>query len=122
MSEAPRNLVVLLTHGPESEMSSVGMTIANGGMTAGMKVSLFLTGGGVDIVRKRATDLTHVAPLSPLSELIADFQARGGVIWACPPCVKSRGYEQSDLIDGVTIVGASLMHELIAGGAGTLSF
>ena len=54
--------------------------------------------------------------------MIEDFQKRGGVIWACPPCVKSRGYEQSDLIEGVTIVGGSAMHAEIKQGAATLSF
>ncbi|HEX4296630.1 MAG TPA: DsrE family protein [Devosia sp.] len=47
---------------------------------------------------------------------------RGGTVWACPPCVKARGYEQSDLIDGVVIAGASGMHQLIAAGGATVSF
>ena len=32
--------------------------------------------------------------------------ARGGTIWACTPCVKSRGYSETDLLDGVVISGA----------------
>jgi hypothetical protein len=36
--------------------------------------------------------------------------------------VKSRGYEQADFLDGVTIVGASAMHAEIKSGAATLSF
>jgi len=36
--------------------------------------------------------------------------------------VTARGYEQSDLIDGVIVAGASGMHELIQAGAATLSF
>jgi predicted peroxiredoxin len=118
----PRNLVVVVTHGIDHELSSVALTIANGGMTAGLKVSLFLSSSGVDIVRKRAADSTQVKPLEPLAALIADFIKRGGTIWACTPCVKARGYTQEDLIEGVTIMGASGMHELIAGGAATLSF
>ena len=51
----------------------------------------------------------------------ADFQARGGVIWACPPCVKARGYGPEDLLDGVAIQGASAMHAEIKAGAATLS-
>ena len=41
---------------------------------------------------------------------------------ACTPCVKARGYEQQDLLDGVIITGASVMHEEIKKGAATLSF
>ncbi|HSV55377.1 MAG TPA: hypothetical protein VLJ57_24855 [Burkholderiaceae bacterium] len=60
--------MVVVTQGIEHELSSVALTIALGGLTAGLKVSLFLTSSGV------------------------------------------------------TIVGASAIHELIRNGAATLSF
>jgi len=122
MENGNRNLVVLMTHGTDHELSSVGFTIANGGLTAGLGVSIFLTSAAVDLVRKRAAQSTRVAPLEPLEAMIGDFIKRGGGLWACTPCVKARGYEQADLIDGVTITGASKMHELIRQGAATLSF
>jgi predicted peroxiredoxin len=117
-----RNLVVVLTRGIDHELSSVGFTIANGGLTAGLKVSVFLTSSAVDLARKGAIDLTQAKPLEPLADLAKDFLSRGGTIWACPPCVKSRGYTQDDLLPGVTIMGASAVHELIKAGAATLSF
>lgn len=119
---ASRSLCVLMTHGSDDEMSSVGFTIACGGLTAGLKVSAFLTSAAVDLVRKRAIETTVVPPLSPLRELVQDFMKRGGVVWACTPCVKARGYEQQDLIEGVIITGASVLHEQIKQGAATLSF
>jgi predicted peroxiredoxin len=120
MPPSSRELVVLITHGADHELSSVAFTIANGGMTAGLSVSAFLTGGAVDLVRKRAIDNTVVHPLDPLAALVKDFLARDGRL--CTPCVKARGYEQSDLIDGVEIAGSSKIHELIKAGAATLSF
>jgi predicted peroxiredoxin len=122
MQAGTDKLVVLMTKGIDSELSSVAFTIANGGLTAGLKVSVFLTSAAIDLVRRNGQRLTQVAPLEPLAALIADFQKRGGVIWACPPCVKSRGYEQADLLDGVIVVGASAMHAEIKAGAATLSF
>jgi len=120
--EAKRSLVVLMTHGADHELSSVGFTIACGGLTAGLDVGVFLTSAAVDLVRKRAIDATVVPPLSPLRDLVQDFMKRGGKVWACTPCVKARGYEQGDLIDAVAISGASVMHERIKQGAATLSF
>lgn len=122
MAEPARNLIVVITHGTEHELSSVALTIANGGISAGLGVSIFLTSSGVDLVRRRAIELTHVAPLDPLAALVTDFLRRGGTIWACTPCVRARGYEPDDLIEGVVIAGASGMHQLIAAGAATLSF
>jgi predicted peroxiredoxin len=115
-------LVVLVTKGIESELSSVAFTIANGGLTAGLQVSIFLTSTGIDLVRRKGQAMTQVPPLDPLLALINDFMARGGVIWACTPCVAARGYEASDLLEGVVITGASRMHAEIKDGAATLSF
>ena len=117
-----KQLVVVMTRGIDHELSSVAITIANGGITQGLEVFLFLTSAAVDLVRRRGVDLTHVAPLDPLKALLDDFQRRGGTIWACPPCVKTRGYAQEDLIEGVKIVGSSVLHERLLAGAATLSF
>ena len=53
-----------------------------------MKVCAFLTSAAVDLVRRGGTDLTHVAPLDPLMQLMTDFMARGGTIYACTPCAR----------------------------------
>jgi predicted peroxiredoxin len=111
-----------MTRGTDHELSSVALTIACGGITSGLKVTLFLTSSAVDLVRKGGVEMTHVPPLDPLKNLLEDFIARGGTVWACPPCVKARGYVQDSLIEGVTIAGASGVHELIKAGAATLSF
>ena len=66
--------------------------------------------------------MTQVPPLDPLKTLMEDFMARGGTVWACTPCVKARGYAQDDLLEGVVITGASVLHERLKAGAASLSF
>lgn len=122
MTENGRDLVVMITNGIDHELSSVAFTIANGGITAGLKVSIFLTSSGVDLVRKGAADMTQVDPLEPLLEMIKNFVSRGGALWACTPCVKARGYSEDDLVEGTVVTGASSIHALIKEGAATLSF
>jgi predicted peroxiredoxin len=122
MTSKTDDLVIAITKGIDSEMSSIGFTLGNGAMTAGMKVSVFLSSSAVDLVRRGGQQMTHVPPLDSLAALIADFQARGGVIWVCAPCAKTRGYEQADLLDGVIVTGASVMFAAIRDGAATLSF
>jgi predicted peroxiredoxin len=117
-----KELVVVMTHGADHELSSVGFTIANGGLTAGLQVAVFLTSAAVDLVRKKAVDMTQVKPLDPLGDLIRDFVSRGGALYACTPCAKARGYEQADLVEGVTIAGSSVVHERLKRGAASLSF
>lgn len=117
-----RQLVVFVSKGTDSEVSSVAFTLANGGITAGLEVSIFLTSAGVDLVRRRSADTTQVQPLEPLKVMIGDFINRGGKIWACTPCVRARGYEQADLVEGVAISGASVVHERLRAGAATICF
>jgi predicted peroxiredoxin len=83
-SQSNRELVVLLTRGTDHELSSVAFTVACGGITSGMKVYAFLVSSAVDLVRRKAVDVTHVPPLDPLKKLMEDFIARGGTIWVCP--------------------------------------
>ena len=78
-------LVILMSRGIDSEMSSVAFTLANGAQTAEMQVFVFLTSAAVDLARKRGQQLTHVSPLDPLRQLMDAFLSRGGKIWACPP-------------------------------------
>lgn len=122
MTQDTRELVVLVTRGADHELSSVAFTIACGAITSGMKVTAFLTSSAVDLVRRRSVEMTHVPPLDPLKTLMEDFMGRGGAVVACPPCVKSRGYTQEDFIEGVTIAGASVIHEKLKAGAASLSF
>lgn len=122
MAQGTKKLFVIVTHSTEHELSSVAFTIANGGLTAGLSVSVFLTSGGVDLARRRAVDLTEVRPLEPLKALMDDFLARGGTLYACTPCVRSRGYEDAELVPGTIVTGASVLHNAILEGAATLSF
>ena len=122
MANEQKEPVILATRGADHELSSVAFTMACGGLTSGLKVCVFLTSSAVDLVRKRSIEMTQVAPLDPLKALVADFMARGGTVLACTPCAKARGYTQEDLIDGVTISGASAIHDRLKAGAASLSF
>jgi len=122
MSNLTNDLIIVMTKGINDELSSVGLTLANGAMTAEMAVGLFLTSAAIDLVRKSGIDHTHVHPMEPLKQLLDDFMRRGGKVWACPPCTNARGYDQSSLVEGVEIMGASVIFERIKNGAATLTF
>jgi len=122
MNHETKDLIIVMTKGINDEVSSVGLTLANGAMTAGKKVGLFLTSAAIDLVRKNGVAHTHVQPMEPLKDLLQSFMDRGGDVWACPPCTTARGYDENSLIDGVVISGASVIFERIRNGAATLTF
>lgn len=100
----------------------MGLTIANGALTSGKTVGLFLTSSAIDLVRKNGVDHTHAHSMESLKSLLDAFIERGGDVWACLPCTTARGYNQESLIDGVVIHGASVIMERIRNGAATLTF
>jgi predicted peroxiredoxin len=122
MKDETKDLIIVMTKGINDEVSTVGLTLANGAMTAGKTVGLFLTSAAIDLVRKNGISCTHVSPMEPLKDLLTSFMERGGDVWACPPCTTARGYDEDCLLDGVVISGASVIFERIKDGAATLTF
>lgn len=123
MDTNKKKLVIVITRGLDDERATVALTIANGGIASDLDVTLFLVASGVDLVRKGAVEKARMNPFDPpLKELVENIMAKGAGVLVCPPCAKVRGYEQEDLLDGVTIVGSPAMHALIKEGAATLSF
>jgi len=121
MSES-KKLVIVFTNGFDNERSSVAWSVANGAIGSGFDVTMFLVASGVDWVRKGA-QAARLNPLDPpVSEMMRNVMDNGGTIMVCPPCAKVRGYEQQDLIDGVTLAGSVAMLGVVSEGAATLTF
>lgn len=118
-----KKLVVVVTKGLDDERSSVAWSVANGGVGMGFAVTMFLVSSGVDWVRKGAAERARLNPLDPpMKDMIQTVLDNGGDILVCPPCAGVRGYDQTDLIDGVTLAGSAAMLAHVAEGAETLSF
>jgi predicted peroxiredoxin len=118
-----KKLVIVVTNGLDNERSSVAWSIANGGVASDMEVTMFLVSSGVDWARKGAADNARPNPLDPpVREMIQTVVENGGKILACPPCAAVRGYEQDDLVDGVTLAGSVAMLDVAQQGATTLAF
>ena len=117
----PDKLVILLAHGANDDKSSVAFTIANAALSTGMQVAVFLTSDAVELARDGACDLTLVQPFRKLDELIEDFLAKGGLVWACTPCYRHRGLDEQSNHQKVIVTGAGPLVEWVKTGAATLS-
>ncbi len=118
-----KKLVVVISQGLDDERSSVAWSIANGGINSGLEVSIFLVSNGVDWVRKGAAKKVQLNPLDPsMIGMIQNVIDKGCPIGVCPPCAEVRGYAKEDLLDAVTIVGSSAIHDRVKEGAAILSF
>lgn len=117
-----RKLVIVLTNHGGNETATVGFTIANMALSRGREVGIFLTADGVELAREGGAGMSHVRPFHPLHELIEEFEANGGVIWACSPCFRHRGHDAGDTLDNVEVTTAATMLDWLDEGAATLCF
>ena len=118
-----KKLVVVISNGMDDERASVAWSVANGGISTGLDVTVFLLSSGVDWVRKGAADQARLNPLDPpIKDMIQTVVDNGGKILVCPPCAGVRGYDANDLIDGVTLAGSVAMLDVVQQGASTLTF
>ena len=123
MNTQPEKLVIVASRGHDDERATVCWTIANGGLNAGLQVTMFLVSSGADWARKGAADHARPNPLDPpIKDMMQNIIDSGGTIMVCPPCAKVRGYDKEDLIDGAVLAGSTAMLGVVSEGASTLTF
>jgi predicted peroxiredoxin len=106
----------------EPERATMPFVVANIAATASQEAAVLLTIEGVRLATKGYADGIAKEGLPPLAELIGQFVANGGEIWACGACTKPRGITDADLIHGARIVNAAFIVEQLVGGAATLQW
>jgi predicted peroxiredoxin len=118
-----RSLVVKATAGSDApERCSQAFTVAATAVTAGVGVSLWLTGESAWFAlpgRAAEFELPHAAPLDGL--LAAVLAA--GTVTLCTQCAARRGITPDAVIPGVRIGGAAVfVEEVLAEGAQALVY
>jgi predicted peroxiredoxin len=116
-------ICVIISHGSNSDKSSIAMTIANASKTAGHDVAVFLTSDAVYLAKHGYSDnAATFRPFKPIEELVRTFLENKGVLWACTPCVTHRGLKNEDMLEGVIVTGAGPLIEWLGNGAQTVCY
>jgi uncharacterized protein len=117
------NFGISLTRSTDDpDRATVAMIIANASVASGKNTMVFLTSEGVRLAVKGVADSIHEEGLQPMADLVKNYLAAGGAFWVCSPCYKKRGYTESDLIDGATLVGAVKLVEFMTNDATGVSY
>ncbi|MFC3286085.1 DsrE family protein [Litchfieldella rifensis] len=85
------------------------------------ETAVFISSNATDLCVRGALDGLVAKGYEPLADLVAQYQANGGLIWVCPVCVKAKGLAQEDLLPGVEIAGAPRTTAYLASGARLLA-
>ncbi|HUG87790.1 MAG TPA: DsrE family protein [Actinomycetota bacterium] len=116
-------LVIHASRGAEDpERATLPFVLGNNAAVAGQNAVILLTVEAVHLAAKGGADGVHKEGLPPLPEVMAEYVANGGAIWACQSCTKPRGIGEENLIEGARVGTSMEVVELLAGGAASFSF
>lgn len=102
-----RKLVFMVTHGPEDpERATIPFAMAVGAQAAGVEVVMGFQIEGVLLLKKGCAEEVAAPGFVPLKELLDIYTSSGGKLYACGPCVASRGIETADFVSGASVVNA----------------
>jgi predicted peroxiredoxin len=118
-----RSLVIKLTAGAdEAEKCAQAFTVAATALSAGVSVSMWLTGDAVWFAvpgKAEAFALPHAAQMADLRDAII----AAGTLTVCTQCATRRDIEKEDLIEGTRIAGAAaFVEEALADAAQALVY
>jgi tRNA 2-thiouridine synthesizing protein D len=116
-------VIIGLTHGlddPESVLLSYLMGVE--ALRKGKQVLLWLTKDGVHVATEGFAAQVVVPDAPVVAELHDEYVASGGLFYACPICVRSRGIGDATLVTGAEVKGAPSVYEFAEGGALTFNY
>ena len=119
----PGKFCVSLTCAKDNtDKATVAFVIANAALGSEKETIVFLSSEGVHLTQRGYTDGIHEEGFAPLGELMSNFAASGGTIYACSPCFKRRKLDDQALVNGVVVVGGAKLVEFLSDGAPCVSF
>ena len=120
---ADDKVVIGQTHGSnDPEAVLIGYLLGVEALRAGKQVLMWLTKDGVHIATNGYADAISVPGAPAIGPLHAEYIERGGQFYACPVCVKTRGLENADWVQGAEVKGAPSLYEFTQGGALTFNY
>ena len=116
-------VVIGQTHGTnDPEAVLIGYLIGVESLRAGKQALMWLTKDGVYVATKGYSDDIMVPGAPSVASLHAEYIERGGRFYACPVCVKSRGLENAEWVQGAEVKGVPSLLEFTQGGALTFNY
>lgn len=93
----------------DADRVATPLVLANSALALGADVLLWLTVDGANLARKGAAD--HLVPKSfpPVADLLKTFTDNGGQIGVCPPCGKTHGVTDDNMVANASWLGAAAM-------------
>jgi uncharacterized protein len=112
--QSEKYLFTLTTFGDVDRISAP-LVLANSALSTGKQALLWLTLEGVELAIKGATENLATKSFAPVKELLDSFIENGGRIGVCPPCAKTHGVTDDNMLPTAELMGAVALLDEAAG-------
>lgn len=108
MSTTPKAFLIIVTHfDADPDRVATPLVLANNALAAGADVLLWTSLEGVKLARKEAASGLLPKSFPPVADLLKTFTEAGGRIGVCPPCAKTHGVEQENMVANAEFMGGA---------------
>jgi len=105
-----RSYLFTVTHfDGDADRVATPLVLANNALAAGADVLVWVTMEGVKLARKDAAAALQPKSFPPVAELLATFLDNGGRIGVCPPCAKTHGVTQENMVANAEFMGGAAL-------------
>ena len=102
-------LFVVTNFSGDPDRVAAPLVLANTALAGGADVLVWLTAEGASLARKGAADGLPAKSFSPNADLLKTFLENGGRIGVCPPCGKTHGVTDENMVMNGAWMGATAM-------------
>lgn len=120
MAEAGKVVVNLATGHEDADRVTVAFLIATSALERGRPVAMFATKEAVRLGLPGYAQAIESAGAPPVARLFEQFVQGGGELLLCPICFNARQLDESAIVDGARIGGATPLWEWIGEGDATV--
>ena len=97
----------ITTYDSDADRVATPLVLANNALAGGADVLLWLTVDGANLARRGAADSLKPKSFPPVAELLKTYTENGGRIGVCPPCGKTHGVNDDNMVAHAEWMGAS---------------
>jgi predicted peroxiredoxin len=114
MASKQNKYLFTVTHfDSDADRVATPFVLANNALAAGADVLMWFTVEGANLGKRGAADGLKPRSFPPVAELLKTFTENGGRIGVCPPCGKTHGVTNDNILANAEWMGAQAV--LLAG-------
>lgn len=100
-------LFTVTTFDTDPDRLATPLVLANNALAAGGDVLVWVSLEGVKLAQKGNVDGLIPKSFPPVADLLSSFIENGGRIGVCPPCAKTHGVTQENMLTNAEFMGGA---------------